>query len=272
MPFQSEQKLAIVRTEGKSSSLILSRILCNICDQSYNKATIKRHFQTKKHLNRLHRLPLISSNNETYGMSIERTICCLFSLPNTIPNTRYKDIPLVSEKILRILVSANLIPVAYTGYINAGTDFILSSGKTLSVKTNISGDKICPQDIGQTTRARFSQHFKLKNSSIPDLKYFILTNPHQLFQEYFLYLFCCDYLLWVTDIGDVELLGKLDAPKALTSANFSFTRTLDWNESTTLKYDGLSIGEFQIHQKRNCIKFRFYLNKTLKLIKRQQSQ
>ena len=32
-----------------------------------------------------------------------------------------------------------------------------------------------------------------------------------------------------------------------------------WNESTTVKYNNVSIGEFQIHKKRDAVKFRFIL-------------
>ena len=37
---------------------------------------------------------------------------------------------------------------------------------------------------------------------------------------------------------------------------FTFTRqTIEkWNESNTVKYDGISIGEFQVHNNRNCFK------------------
>tara|TARA_Y100000590_G_C15732625_1_gene1017559 strand:- start:2959 stop:3306 length:348 start_codon:yes stop_codon:yes gene_type:complete len=42
--------------------------------------------------------------------------------------------------------------------------------------------------------------------------------------------------------------------------NFQFTRGLeDWNESTTIKYNGISIAEFQLHNHRNCYKFRFHI-------------
>ena len=33
----------------------------------------------------------------------------------------------------------------------------------------------------------------------------------------------------------------------------------DWKESNTVKYDGVTIGEFQVHSNRNCFKFRFDL-------------
>ena len=41
---------------------------------------------------------------------------------------------------------------------------------------------------------------------------------------------------------------------------FTFTKDLkNWNESTTIKYNNISIGEFQIHNNRNNIKFRYIL-------------
>lgn len=49
--------------------------------------------------------------------------------------------------------------------------------------------------------------------------------------------------------------------------NFSFTQTLDsWNESNTVKYCGVSIGEFQVHNNRDCFKFRFDMKKIMRLI------
>lgn len=39
-----------------------------------------------------------------------------------------------------------------------------------------------------------------------------------------------------------------------------------WNESNTVKYSNVSIGEFQVHNKRNCFKFRFNMDGINKLI------
>ena len=49
---------------------------------------------------------------------------------------------------------------------------------------------------------------------------------------------------------------------------FTFTRpTIEkWNESNTVKYDGISIGEFQVHNNRNCYKFRFNMKNLLDMI------
>ena len=51
------------------------------------------------------------------------------------------------------------------------------------------------------------------------------------------------------------------------SSLFSFTKTLDtWNESCTVKYNGISIAEFQIHKKRNSAKFRFRMKALIGII------
>jgi hypothetical protein len=47
-----------------------------------------------------------------------------------------------------------------------------------------------------------------------------------------------------------------------------FTRGLgEWKESTTLKIGNKSIGEFQIHNNRDCIKFRFNIETLISLSK-----
>ena len=39
---------------------------------------------------------------------------------------------------------------------------------------------------------------------------------------------------------------------------FSFSKTeTNWNESCTVKYNGISLGEYQVHNHRNNYKFRF---------------
>ena len=49
---------------------------------------------------------------------------------------------------------------------------------------------------------------------------------------------------------------------------FSFTKeTIDkWNESNTVKYDGKTIGEFQVHNNRVCFKFRFQMQNLIDLL------
>jgi hypothetical protein len=64
----------------------------------------------------------------------------------------------------------------------------------------------------------------------------------------------------LTALPQVRVFERSESPKWVQS-KITFTRSLDaWIESTTLKYNGASIGEFQVHNNRNCFKFRFNLS------------
>ena len=39
--------------------------------------------------------------------------------------------------------------------------------------------------------------------------------------------------------------------------SFSQPNISTWNESNSVSYNGISLGEFQVHNNRNCFKFRF---------------
>ena len=86
-----------------------------------------------------------------------------------------------------------------------------------------------------------------------------------------LYLFDCDYLLWIYQnraeykykILSNEITFKFDKSK------FTFTRNIDnWNESNTVKYCGIPIGEFQVHKNRNCLKFRFIMKNLIEILEK----
>ncbi len=42
------------------------------------------------------------------------------------------------------------------------------------------------------------------------------------------------------------------------------TLVILWNESTSISINNNTIGEFQIHKNRDCIKFRWFFEKLLK--------
>lgn len=161
-------------------------------------------------------------------------------------------------------------------------DFMLTDDKTLSVKTNMRElGKVAPQNIGQPTSTTFWQRMpSLAPAGVDVLglsyaesaevfKAVAQTNTSELMTQYWKNLFDCDYLIYVFDVLDrndqlsnvpsVRLYEKSHSPE-WDFEKFSFTREIaDWNESCTVKYDGVSIGEFQIHNNRNCFKFRFNL-------------
>lgn len=166
-------------------------------------------------------------------------------------------------------------------------DFILNGSKTLSVKTNMrQAGKIAPQNIGQPTSSTFWSNLPelIPNGvdissisyeeSVKLFKNVAQSNISILLKKYWENLFDCDYLIYVCNVLDksdklssiptVALYEKSHSP-IWDSKKIKFTKTLEtWNESCTVKYDGYSIGEFQIHNNRDCFKFRFNLGGLIK--------
>lgn len=183
---------------------------------------------------------------------------------------------------LASIVSEFPTPVAHIAEDQNPIDFLLEGGGSLSVKTNMrEAGKVAPQNIGQPTSATFwarLPHLIPVGVDISSLSYtesakifkqVAQSRTTDLLREYWKNLFDCDYLLYVFDVLDrddnltdkprVNVFKKSQSPEWKTS-RLTFTRTLDdWNESCTVKYESVSIGEFQIHNNRNCFKFRFHL-------------
>lgn len=153
--------------------------------------------------------------------------------------------------------------------------FYFKGDKTLSLKTN-TGKMVCPPEVGQPTASTFYLYFNhLTPENYVDeiiFKKMVLENVDKMLPIYINHMFSSDYLLWVYKKNDSFDYMILDSNYAKDiewdKTKLSFTRdTLEmWNESTTLKYDGISIGEFQYHKNRDCYKFRFNLENFIKVV------
>ena len=101
----------------------------------------------------------------------------------------------------------------------------------------------------------------------------ILNHIGEIFPIYVKHLLDSDYLLWIhkeKNTYEYQIFDSKFAQDAeWNSQDFSFTKPTveEWNESNTLKYNGISIGEFQVHQLRSCFKFRFNMPNFNKIIK-----
>ena len=216
-------------------------------------------------------------NNETLGITLEKVICDEFEIeyPEHIRKRSHKEYEKRIKKVVKdfFIENEGIKITKHLGKNNGCIDFELKKGKTLSVKSNKSNyGKICPQKIGQPTTKKFDElvaHHSFESDI--DRKKYIVENPINLVNLYFDNLFCCDYLLWLYK-DKKEFKIKLFTKNQFTSSildksKISFTRGLDkWKESKTIKYNKISFGEFQIHKKRDNIKFRFIMNKLLKLV------
>lgn len=228
-------------------------------------------------------------NNEVLGVSCEIAIADVFNIPvddeyrnrgnieiekslYNIIEDEFKKLPKPKK-----LISAKQNPV----------DFILQKDCTLSVKSNKNSlGKVAPQRVGQASSNTFFSFFKeVYGEDIPEnynekvklFKESVYKYIDILIPIYWENLFDTDYLIYfynvlnkdntITNNPKVSIYRK-NLCKNLDLNKFSFTKRNHsaWNESNTVKYCNISIGEFQVHNNRDNFKFRFNMKGLNKLI------
>lgn len=234
-------------------------------------------------------------NNEQIGISAEVAIAEYFniSIDQSYCKRGSYDVIRSIKKIVGDIFSSNNIPVPVSHIATRQNpiDFMLNSGKTLSVKTNQrSLGKVAPQRIGQASSVTWfssiAPRLNIKLSTVPQsyyekirlFKQIALSRSDELLSIYWENMFDCDFLVHIFNIVDKS--GNLtNNPEYLVSfktaspiwekTKISFTRKSveSWNESNTIKYDGVTIGEYQIHNNRDNFKFRFHMKGISFLVK-----
>lgn len=240
-------------------------------------------------------LPLIvakETNNETIGITAEKTICDIFKLE--YPSNFFKRYSLEAQFQMQdcIIDAFNCLPkpVKHTGNLpglrggnsKCSYDFVLTGNKTLSVKTNI-GKKVCPPEVGQPNDKTCYLYFgKFTNNDHIDsviFKTMVYEYIDKMLPIYVEHMFDSDYLLRIFIDKENALrtgcIFNYEIFEKNHGTNFKWDRSKidfskkiieEWNESNTLYYDGVSIGEFQVHSHRNCFKFRFNFDNLLKIM------
>lgn len=230
---------------------------------------------------------IVKENNESLGMSAEGTICEYFNLEKP----KSFDTRVVStyvRKLMPVIDDAfkNLPPaIRHTGSTvgdrgeqsKCSYDFVLYGNKTMSLKTN-KGKMVCPPEVGQPGSKTCLLYFKdylpagITEVTKSQFKEMVLTYIDKIMPIYVEHLFDSDWLLWIYEEKDgykhMEISKENIKQFKWEKERFSFTKNTvsEWNESNTVKYDGKTIGEFQIHQNRNCFKFRFNMQNLLEII------
>lgn len=219
----------------------------------------------------------MSINNESLGITAEKVICDIYGIDSSILIGR--SIPALEIQIKPYLIEAlsKLPPIeSYVGQDreNGGgqakspIDFIFKNKKTLSVKTNKTNTKVCPSNCGQPGNQTFDRYFchlyDNPNETITyeRFKKLCLEKSHLMMPIYVVNTFECDYLLWLyfeDRKKEYKIINKEDVSHfEWKKEEFSFTKTLaSWNESCTVKYQRMTLGEYQVHNHRNNYKFRF---------------
>lgn len=240
-------------------------------------------------------------NNEEIGISAEVAIANVFSVNISSAYVQRSDMQVVnflSPYIESIFINENIpAPVKHIAEGQSPIDFILSRNKTLSVKTNQNDlGRAAPQNIGQPSSSTYFSYIEnifpnfdlqqeLRNWNLADtyqnrakiFKRISINNIDTMINIYWQNIFDCDYLILFYNIVSPDgyfycnpsyrVFGKdADLPN-WDIRKFGFTQTEDsWKESCTLKYDGITIGNFQVHNNRDCFKFRFDMRGISRLI------
>ena len=227
----------------------------------------------QKWLKKFDKLRFEKETNETFGIKVERSLCEIFCVkyPKHIYTRGGPRDKKITKQLKKIFRRKKLYITNHIGTENKESDFIMFHKRSLSVKTNINGSKVCPQNIGQITKKKFDKVFKTEAVDDQDRKEFIFRNISKMLEMYLENTFCCDYMLWFYKEKNKflhKILRKRDISRFIFDPNLiTWTRTPEkWNESSTVKYKGISIGEFQIHNNRNCIKFRFNMKNLLMIV------
>lgn len=155
-------------------------------------------------------------------------------------------------------------------------DFIHSQNHDLglSVKSIASNNlaKISPSTIGQPSSQKFCDIFGFDYGDEYFLKYQIQSNINQMLPLYFQHTFSYP-MLYFHAKKDIVLLIRMkdNIPIPWYDYKILFTHETKqklWKESSSIYVDhskgpSKSLGEFQFHRHRNCIKFRFSLTNLL---------
>jgi hypothetical protein len=208
---------------------------------------------------------------EDLGKMFEMAICLLYKTPYS-GNYKYGlDCPnTIIPKIQKLL---DYFPACtHTADKGSRYDFTSSDGKFLSAKTTKQDKKVCPQVIGQPTKKGFCESFDLPTDSSNDvIKNYISNNFKSMLTKYFDHTFDCD-IVYYNRHTDTVLFVRTKEPINWDTEKFDFShirKNKKWNESSTLylvKDDKThTLGEFQVHNHRNCIKFRWNFENVLSL-------
>lgn len=229
----------------------------------------------------------VKETTETLGMSAESAICKLFRLPR--PSSFATRVSPVLEKELMPAVreAFKYMPPAirHTGSEGGARgksskcsyDFVLDGDKTMSLKTN-KGRRVCPPEVGQPGAETCMRYFRdffppeLERVDNRSFKEMVYAHIEKIMPIYLSHLMDSDWLLWIYRDGDGFSQKVIECSKYRSykweREKFSYTKPdiEKWNDSNTLKYDGMTIGEFQVHSGRVCFKFRFDMPNLIQLL------
>ncbi len=209
---------------------------------------------------------------EDLGKIFEMAICLLYEIEY---DGKYKysleEASKIKEKLYKL---KNVFPFNIKHIAKNGNkyDFVSVDNDNihLSAKTSKKDAKVCPQVIGQPSKKKFCEFFGLDLTyDLEQIKNYIELNVKQLLEVYCLNTFDCP-IIYYNKHKDLMLFVKLKENINWINYTITFSHIIKnkkWNESSCIIINNTTIGEFQIHKHRDCIKFRWSFEKLLDLFK-----
>ena len=207
---------------------------------------------------------------EDLGKKFEMGICLLYGIPY---DGKYKYSMVEAEKLRdRLNPLLDVFPHALQHTAKNGSRYDFTGATEpairLSAKTTKKDGKVAPQVIGQPSRKKFCDVFeidKTRSENLSEIKQYIETNVSSMLDKYFETTFDCPIIYYNEHknvLQFIRLITKIDWSLQI----IHFTKTgAAWNESSSIKIGKTTIGEFQVHSHRDCIKFRWSFEKLIKL-------
>lgn len=176
----------------------------------------------------------ICDTNESCGILMEKVIC---EISNIEFNSKRDYINKIPIDILNDIKNLNIIEplciVKHCGNENKYYDFLTKDNKTVSLKTNISTNKICPANIGQTSLKQFNIKCR-EFGVVTDYKKLVLNNTIDVINMYLKNLFLCDIIIYINFNDNKIYIIKNKFPILNKDIIYKFSKTIDtWNESIT---------------------------------------
>ena len=208
---------------------------------------------------------------EDLGKTFEMALCLLYETEYD-GNFKYslEQAKVIKNKLdkLKTVFPVNIKHIAKNGN---KYDFITTDVNPLylSAKTTKKDGKVCPQVIGQPSKKKFCEFFGIDYYSLEQIKNYIQANICSLLELYALNTFDCP-IIYYNQNKNIILFVKLKENINWTNYDILFSHLIknkNWNESSSIYINGINIGEFQIHNHRDCIKFRWSFEKLLDLFK-----
>jgi len=206
---------------------------------------------------------------EDLGKIFEMAICLLYDIPYDGKYTyNIED----AEKLkLRLCQLTYAFPHKLKHTAKSGSQYDFTGAEDdkikLSAKTTKKDGKVCPQVIGQPSKKKFCEFFGIDmNFSLDQIKIYIQENVRKMLEIYLELTLDCPVIYYNEKTNKLQLI-KLINKIVWSEQEIEFSHNKKnkiWNESSTISINNITIGEFQIHTHRDCIKFRWAFDNLLK--------